>query len=148
MRPFWNGVGLAMAALAVVLFVVLFVPPAPSPGPEPIPPTSTVSCEEAEAICHLIDLLEDQRDDPTLTPAEREAIHDAAVEAGAIAADEPPTSTQPPATTTTTIHPSTTTTTTTIPRTPRDPGGVMDGILEDLGPFLPTTIPEVGEGDP
>jgi hypothetical protein len=146
-----DGIGQAvravLLAVALAAFVIMFVP-SPQREEQPPPPTvSTVGCAPTDDLCRAVELLEDLRDDPTLTEAEREAL--AAVAEGL--AEEPgvgvetTTSTAPP---TTRPAPSTTstTTTTTIPRVPRDPETVANEINDDLG-VTTTTATTIVEGD-
>lgn len=150
-RPGWNGWGLGLAAVGVAAFVILFAPAAPDPtSPEgTVPPTQPTSCAPDDDLCRAVDLLEDLRDDPDLTPQEREALDtlQAGIDDDVRGTTTPPPVTSPPS--------STTTSTTTTTQPPRvlpipDPDDVADGILDDLldRQSIPTTIPEGAGGVP
>lgn len=154
--PGWNLVAMGLVAVVVALTVALFVPPAPSVDePSQTLVTYPTSCTDGDRLCAAVEALEDARDDPGLTPAERELVEALDDEIDQIInppttvppPPPPPTTTRPTTTTTSTTSSSTTTSTSTTvpPRVPRDPLQIGRDILADL---LPTTTPEDPDGDP
>lgn len=158
--PGWNLAAVGFAALVVALVIALLNPPAvPAPETQVTYPTS---CTNDDRLCRAVEALEEARQDPNLTPAERELVEALDDEVDAVIAGDPePPPPPPPATALATTSTTTTTTSTTapppppattaVPRSPRDPGEVLDGILDDLGLSAqqtpPTTIPEATDGD-
>lgn len=137
----------AMAAMAVVIayLVIVYAPAAPVPT-EPTVATDPAGCSRGDDLCRAVHLLEQLQHDPSLTPAEREAVDTARQGVDEIinppAATLPALPPPPPATST-----STTSTTTTLPPSP--PATVprltrqqwIDRLTDQLGlDVTPTTV--------
>lgn len=144
---------LAVAVLVAAL-VILFAPKPPEGDPAltiPVAPAEPTACTTDDRLCAAVEALENARQDPHLTPQEREVVEELGDEIDAILNPPrttpprpPPPTTRPPSTT---AAPTTTTTTTTSLPPLRDIDQAVDQMIDDiLGTTPPTTIPEDPDG--
>ncbi len=140
--------GLAQSAAMIVLaitvatLVILYAPPGGQTPTTTTASVQTIGCGPDDALCRAVELLEDLRHDPTLTPREQEAVATASEGVSDLIGGEtaPTTAVPPPPSS----QPTTTTTTTTVPVVHRPPADVAADIRDDL--TTPTTEADDGGG--